>query len=65
MENNFPMLSFLYLFDEHISEMILPILLISVLLSLRMALSWNSLKVYLSSVLSNYKPSRDTGTASL
>lgn len=65
MENNFPMLSFLYLFDEHISEIILLILLISEVLSLRMALSWNSLKVYLSSILSNYKPSRDTGTASL
>lgn len=65
MENNFPMLSILYLFGEYISEMILPVLLISEVLSLRMALTWNSLKVYLSSISSNYKPSRDTGTASL
>lgn len=32
---------------------------------LRMVLVRNSLKVYLSSVLSDYQPSRDTGTASL
>lgn len=33
MENNFPMLSILYLFGAYISEMILPILLISEVLS--------------------------------
>lgn len=58
------MLSFLYL-PEHLSEMMLPVLLISEVQSLRVALTWNSLKVYLSSILSNYKPSRDTGPASL